>query len=177
MKKELNITNENITLSLKKSKDLITITDKLLSAETTKDLIDERWMQKLWDWADENDVPDVGCLKRGYWKGLPRKREELLNLTELNLECGRYVKLPKEIENLTNLTKLVNGYIDDHPNIISNLTSLKVLDLAYSVPSSICQLKNLEDLTLFNIHELPDCICNLTSLTSLEIFFMDATIH
>ena len=56
MKKNLT-TNKNSKLALKKSKNLMNMADKILARNNSKDLDDdEGWMQRLWDWAVENDI-------------------------------------------------------------------------------------------------------------------------
>jgi hypothetical protein len=62
--------------------------DKILAKQST-DLVDESWMERLWQWADDNDIDD---------EILPRDREGLVNLTELHLEYILLTKLPKELQ-------------------------------------------------------------------------------
>ena len=67
------------------------------------------WMQILWDWADANDI-DKEKKKENrfgkYWtNGLPRNREQLLQIKELNLTNIK--ELPDEITYLDNLTSLI----------------------------------------------------------------------
>ncbi len=80
MKKNLPSIRKSSKVSLQKSKSLITITRKILSKDD--------WMQHLWDWADENEISDLEWVeynsfrggRNGYWSGIPRERDKLLNL-------------------------------------------------------------------------------------------------
>ena len=70
------------------------------------------WVENIWNWADKNHVSDLewiehdSYLKGGYFRGLPRNKEVLLNLTELNLLGSQVTHLPVEIGKLINLKKL-----------------------------------------------------------------------
>lgn len=93
MKKNLPIVQQGSKVMLSKTKSLMSMTKKILGNKLV--LSDDGWMQRLWDWADANDISnDI----------LARDREELLTSTELDLECYNLTKLPKGIWNLTNLT-------------------------------------------------------------------------
>ncbi len=106
----------------------------------------DNWMQKLWDWADENEVSeDI----------LPRNKQNLIDLTELFLENNSFLKaLPKEIGKLINLTKLSlnNNNLSLLPKEIWELTNLTWLDLGNNelseLPKEIGQLTNLTWLNL-----------------------------
>ena len=84
-------------------------------------IIDESWIERLWKWADENEISD---------DEIPRNKEKLLNLTELSLNFNQLTELPKEIGNLTNLISLHLGgnQLTELPKEITNLI-LKSLDL------------------------------------------------
>lgn len=45
--------NQNAKLSLIKSRNFLDITRKILEKK------DDDWIQRLWKWADENDIPDI----------------------------------------------------------------------------------------------------------------------
>ncbi len=96
---------------------------------------EDYWIQIIWNWADENNISDLqwiehdSYLKGGYFRGLPRSKEKLLNLTELNLLGSQLTNLPAEIGNLVHLKKL---YL-----LGNQLTAL---------PAEIGSLVNLEEL-------------------------------
>ena len=62
--------NQNAKLSLIKSKNLLDITRKILDKK------DDDWIQRLWEWADENNLPQ---------NIIPRVESDLINLEEINL--------------------------------------------------------------------------------------------
>ena len=94
MSNEIVVKGDKSELSLHQSKKVLGITKKILSYDLAQD---DYWMQRLWSWADEN-----GFLN----ESLPRSREGLLNLTELNLSFCKLKDLPPEISYLKNLTTL-----------------------------------------------------------------------
>lgn len=102
-------------------------------SKRNSDIPDERWIERLWEWADENNLPNLIWIdnihydKGGYWGGLPRDREKLLNLTSLNISHNKLTELSKEIGYLTKLEELNLSY-----------NKLKIL------PESVCNLKNLQ---------------------------------
>ena len=97
--------------------------------------IEDDSVQKILDWADENSIPDLkwiehdSYLKGGYYKGVPRDKEKLLDLTELNLLGYQLAELPKEIGTLTQLKKLYlsGNKLTELPAGISNLVNLEEL--------------------------------------------------
>ena len=167
---------------------------KKFEALTVKEntaLVDDSWIDKLWAWADENDVPDYGWENT---KGLPRDKEKLLNLTELNLNTKKLTILPKEIGNLRNLTELyllIDYQLTEFPKIdkltefskeLGNLTNLTKLYLAIDklteLPKELGNLTNLTKLNLYpdlqtmiskKLTILPKDICNLIKLTTLSL--------
>ena len=143
MKKNLQIINTSNKLMLKKSKSLMSITNSILSKDD--------WMQRLWDWADKNNIPDIVWNEEyEWWDGFPRDKEKLLNQRELILECAQLEELPKEIGNLTNLTliELTGNELTELPKEIGNLTKLDTLFLIENkltlLPKEIINLTNLK---------------------------------
>ena len=103
----------------KKTGELLRLKDKLITKNRNKDLVDESWMDRLWAWADKNGIGDLEWREvewhdnGGYWEGLPREKKKLLTFTKLYLKHNQLTELPKEIGNLTNLTKLNLGTISN----------------------------------------------------------------
>ncbi len=96
---------------------------------------DDSWMQRLWDWADENDIGDLEWVESDrYWRGLPRNKKTLLYFKSLTLSCNSLTELPKEIGKLSSLTKLDLSYssLTKLPKEISELANLTELDLSWN---------------------------------------------
>ncbi|MBF0202679.1 MAG: leucine-rich repeat domain-containing protein, partial [Desulfamplus sp.] len=71
---------------------------------------DDTWIQELRDWADENVIPDYGFYNITSIVSIPRKKDELLSFTTLNLSHSQLTELPESIGKLTQLTELrLNG--------------------------------------------------------------------
>ncbi len=83
---------------------------------------DDNWAERLWLWADDNDIGE---------DYIPRNKETLQSLTELDLGGNYLTELPTEIGNLTNLTKLYlnENKLTELPAEIGNLTNLTRLHL------------------------------------------------
>lgn len=134
-------------------------------------------MQKLWEWADKNAIPNLERIEEhgGYWVGLPRDRERLINLTCLRLNANNISELPKEIGKLTRLKELSlykNG-LERLPQEISGLGNLTRLWLGdnklFELPEEIGSLTGLTTLNLKNNNLicLPKEIINLTKLVKI----------
>ncbi len=145
--------------------------------------IDKIWMQKIWDWADENDIPDP-IKSEGSTQGLPRNKNELLNMTYLDLSNCELNEFPKEIGNLINLTILVldSNYLTEIPKEVFNLTNLTGLSLSDTgisvLPKEIGNLVNLRELYLDNnsLMEIPVEIGRLINLRYLDLHYNELAI-
>ena len=178
------------SLTVKGKGSLLALTDSIISSAITARkanqlAVDDSWMQEIWDWADKFGVDE---------KDVPRKRENLLELTSLKLIGSvkrffsrsngftshyndKFSELPESIGNLTNLTSLnlSANELSELPESIGNLTNLTSLELCDNslseLPESIGNLTNLTSLNLNenSLSELPESIGNLTNLTWLEL--------
>jgi Leucine-rich repeat (LRR) protein len=128
MKKNLPTIRQSTEVALSRANTLMDVADKILAKQST-DLVDESWMERLWQWADDNDIS--GALRERSMPWLPRDREGLVNLTWLNLKDSELTELPKEIGNLVNLKyiHLDNNALTELPEEITNLSNLRTLSL------------------------------------------------
>jgi len=141
--------------------------------------IGEEWIMRLWQWADAYNVPDLRTygLSGANGVGLPRRREELLNMSVLNLSGMNLDKLPPELCNLQFLTELCirDNKILGFPASIGDLGNLAVLDARNnqitSLPRTIKKLDKLRELYLSSnkLTVLPDHLAGLSNLEKLEI--------
>ncbi|MEA3314304.1 MAG: hypothetical protein U9Q30_00410 [Campylobacterota bacterium] len=137
--KNLPTTQTNSKAVIQKSNFLFGLKDKLITKDR-KDLVDDSWIYRLWAWADENKIPDYKWIEQeefddgGYWGGLPRDKQKLINSTKFNLYNNQITKLPKEIATLSNLTSLYLGgnKLIELPKEIGKLSNLTSLDLRYN---------------------------------------------
>ena len=131
------------------------MSNNILEKKKKSELIDENWIVRLWEWADYNNVFDYKKKNdyiaegEGYFVEIPRNKDDLLNLTELDLSRNQFSEIPKEIGNLTNLNRLIlsNNKLIELPKEIGNLTNLVNLDFDYDqlvgFPEEIRNLPNL----------------------------------
>ncbi|MBS9783382.1 MAG: hypothetical protein KGV46_02390 [Pasteurella sp.] len=104
-----------------------------------------KWMKELWAWADENNISE---------EKLPRDKDILLQITELNLSDCQLTELPESIGQLSALKilDLSNNLFDMLPESINQLSQLEkfyfrennVLDISYVIQDLPTQLKELD---------------------------------
>jgi len=177
MKNNLPTIRQSTEVALSRANTLMDVADKILANQST-DLVDESWMEVLWQWEDDNEQwkrdgvswNDFICEIK--IKDFPRDKDILVNLKILRLwynatnaashpQC--HAKLPKEIGNLVNLTELSlrNNCVTELPKEIGNLVNLTRLNIG---DSSRLPSKSMSLLT-----ELPKEIGNLVNLTELYL--------
>ena len=107
---------ENVGLALHKTRNLLSITDKILASKTLAD-IDDTWLDELIAWADENNITE---------EKLPRYKRAILALTMLLLDYHQLTEIPDFIGKLTNLTTLYlgNNQLTEIPESVGKLTNL-----------------------------------------------------
>jgi internalin A len=159
---------ENLELALHKTRNLLSITDKILASKTLAD-IDDTWLDELIAWADENNIPE---------EDLPRYKRAILALTMLGLDNNQLTEIPESVGKLTNLTTLDLSFnqLTEIPESVGKLTNLTTLDLGNQlteIPDFIGELTNLEKLYLSDnqLTEIPESVGKLTNLTTLHLSF------
>ncbi|MGP5437404.1 leucine-rich repeat domain-containing protein [Psychrobacter alimentarius] len=111
----------------------------------TNNTTTEPWMTELWAWADKFEISE---------EVLPRNREGLLTITDLDIRSNQLTELSESIGQLIKLRRLVvsNNQIDRLPDSIGKLINLEFLDISdnplTTLPESIVQLKRLEFITI-----------------------------
>lgn len=130
MNNNLTTINQSSKLVLTKSKKLLNVTNKILANKKKNEQIAYSWIDKLWKWADDNNVPDLRAGYNNILEGIPRIESDLLSINTLNLSGFELTTIPKELFNLTNIRFL-------------NLSKNKLI----SIPNEIQNLENLENLT------------------------------
>ena len=159
--------------------------NSVLAAQSSSQMtVDESWMKRIWEWADEFEIPE---------EDIPRNRDGLLAIERLSFvmnywenercECVKYKILskikyiPDEVTYITNLVAfeiigLRLNYLPNNLGRLVNLTTLKLHNNEFrTLPESIGQLTNLTELKINNneLEELPESIGQLTNLTKLHI--------
>ena len=142
------------------------------------------WLKKIWQWADENSIPqdewiDVN-IGVGYHRGIPRDKETLLSLETLVLLNFEDIKeFPDEIGNLINLKNLYLGGcygIQKLPDTICKLKNLTLLHLGdcqrlTELPENIGHLSNLKSLVLSDPYSMKNVPQSLADIDGIKIDF------
>ncbi|MBP9616470.1 DUF1566 domain-containing protein [Aliarcobacter cryaerophilus] len=163
-----NNTNQNAKVALNKAKNLLNITKTLLVKQENNQLVEDNWIERLWKWANENNIPD---------HKIPRNKDKLLSLRFLDFNRQQISEIPSEVGNLSNLKEINFGhnYLTKLPKEIAQLRNLEKLSVSNnkltSLPKEIAQLRNLKELSVGynNLTSLPNEVCSLINLTSLEL--------
>ncbi len=141
--KQLISINKDTKVLLNKSRNLLDITNKLLSKKENIE-----WIPILLKWFENNIIQERTIY--------PKIKTELLELTQISLKWNRLKNIPSEFTNLKKLEllELNNNAIETLPDGIENLTSLKHLNLNINslrtLPKRIVKLKQLEYLNIKN---------------------------
>lgn len=187
MDKKVVTTNKNAKVALSKSKNLLNLTSKILEKK------DDEWMEKLWWWADINNIPDYEWVndtdfnEGGYYNGIPRNKDKLIKLEVLRLYDLDLKKIPDDIFNLIQLSELqiINCNLDYIPKSIKKLKNLTNLNLVKNnlstLPDEIKYLKKLKNihLTSNKFEAFPEVLYSLISLkhicidTSIPIYISE----
>jgi len=144
--------------------------------------LDDSWIDELFQWADNNNIPELQYIEddtmcgdgerpiEGFWVGLPRDRYTLVNLEELDLSWHNCSAIPKQIRHLKNLKTFRFSKRRDgrQPPFMNNAD---VLDKIEEIPDWINELENLEELDLSNnkISYVPNVIGKLKNLKKLYL--------
>ena len=164
------------------------------------------WINELFQWADNNHIPELQYyedlwdegndewIDHGFWIGLPRNKEALLSLEELDLSWHSCSQIPDQIRHLTKLKALrfakrpdglqppfsilANGQaaIEEIPDWISQLENLEEMDLSGNkikyIPARVAKLKRLKKLYLHEnkIAHFDQKVSNLDSLEVLWVY-------
>jgi len=124
-----------------------------LAAQSSSQMtVDESWMKRIWEWADEFEIPE---------NNIPRNRDGLLAITRLAIFRPHW-ESPKI------------SYLPDELTFLSNIAVLKINRCALtSLPESIGKLYHLRELDVSDnrLSELPESIGQLTNLLKLNADF------
>ena len=126
------------------------------------------WVQELWSWADQKKI-----------KNFPQDKNELLQMTSLDISHKSLNRLPDAFVYLKSLTILnaSNNRFSHIPKQILALNNLEELDLKKNdlekIPKNIDQLNHLKILNLEQnkIEKLPKSLGNIKSLRELKLSY------
>jgi Leucine-rich repeat (LRR) protein len=126
------------------------------------------WTGRLWQWAEDNSVSR---------RKLPRYKENLIELAELDISYCKLSNIPSELCNVTSLTKLIadENIISSIPQEICNLTNLTKLSFAGNllreIPQELFSLTKIEKLSFWGnkLTIIPKEIGNLVNLKELDL--------
>ncbi len=155
---------------------------QIMASRNTLGCNAESWLEELYQWADDNDIPELQFVPDeegdydettsdyGFWVGLPRNKDKLRTIKELDLSWHNCLEIPSQLRNLTQLKVLrfsksrcgaqppfyqkadLPNSISMIPSWISDLASLEELDLSSNniqvIPNEIGRLKSLKKLYL-----------------------------
>ena len=159
-------------------------------------MITDQEIQKIFDWADANNLSGKRVAKTKYdwgidvkdevfeenWfsnirNGIPRNKELLKKITHLNLESNTLKDIPKEFGKLINLQHINfdKNNIETLLNDFFNLSNLQTLSLSnnnlFELSSNIQNLSFLKKLYLDRnpLKTIPNEIINLLKLQTLDL--------
>lgn len=172
------VIKQNTTTVLSKTKNLMGVASKILAKKGELSLNDDSWIEKLWAWADQNNVSDYQLENwSGIRNGLPRDKATLMQIDSLNFQDEKFISFPPEIGNLVNLTFISfwRTKLIEVAKEIGNLINLSGLCLSRNqienIPIEIGKLIYLNrlDLNENQLNSLPKEIGNLINLEELNL--------
>ena len=146
MKNNLTI-KQNQKIIQAKTRDLMSITNKILSQKNQLTAQDDSWMQRLWDCEDEHNI---------LHKDLPRNRNKLLKKHHLKLILVYFGLNKPSTDNEEKVSLSIK--IGEFPKELGKLIQLEKLCINYNfierLPDSIINLKNIKKLCLCHNKDL-----------------------
>ena len=137
-----------------------------ISRSSSQELVDESWMQEVWEWADEFRIHE---------DTIPRNKDALLALNYIRFY---YYMNHDNDHNYHDLTGYYLPFLSDSICKLSNIEELNVnFNNLTSLPESIGSLSILTRLSVNfnNFTSLPESIGNLSNLEELNVNFNDLT--
>jgi len=145
------VLKQDLKLTLSKTENLFNITNKILNDKL--DFLDNSWIQ-----ADKNKIDNLYEDYENYYdRGLPRDKEKLLLLKELNLSNYNLKNIPKELFYLENLEylDLSNNQITNIPDLFIKFKNLQHLDLSNNNISIVSKFIDQIKIKYFEIKNNP----------------------